>query len=402
MNHPVPFRLLRNQGVTAPRGFLASAVKSGIKPGKKDLVLVFSEQPAQAAAVFTTNAVKAAPVLISRSHVQGGLAQAIVANSGCANCCTGKAGLRNAMALVAAVADELSVPQQCVLTASTGMIGPQLPVEKMLPRVGSLVRALSADGGTDAAEGIMTTDTTRKQAAVRYREGGATVTVGGICKGAGMICPNMATMFCFLTTDAAIDSALLQEALSDAVAKTFNRINIDGDMSTNDTVFALANGMSQAPRITTRNAAYHRLQQAIEQLCNLFSCMIVADAEGATKTIAIEVRRASTHLLADRVARKISNSNLFKSAVYGANPNWGRIMAALGGVDPSIDPSVITLWLCGKKVFEHGEPCRTDARRMIALMSAKHIDVVVDLGSGQHGKCVLTCDLTPEYVHINQ
>lgn len=398
---------LKNKTVTAPEGFYAAGMHSGIKKSKdvKDLALVYSEIPASAAGVFTTNAFKAAPVLISMESLEKtqGMAQAIIANSGCANCCTGADGDANARSIACITADMLNIPQQFVLCASTGSIGTQLPVEDIFDAIPTLADEVSVKGGKDAAEAILTTDLCTKYTAVSYEQGKHTVKIGSICKGSGMICPNMATMLCFITTDAAITPELLHKALSSAVSTSFNKINVDGDMSTNDTVFALANGMSEAPVIDSEDSvAFKNFTKALTEVCDRLSYMIIADGEGATKTVEITVKGAPCADIADTAVFRISNSALYKCSVFGAKPGWGRIMAALGGVSEEFETDKVTINIAGFDVFKKGEPRAVDEKELKAALKKKHIKVCVDLGLGNFQDKMLTCDYSHGYIDINK
>lgn len=384
-------------GVTAPRGFLAAGAACGIKEEGPDLALVFSERPAAAAVLLTTNRVKAAPVILTAKHLADGTARAIVANSGGANACTGRDGYDDAVATCCEVAARLGITASDVAVASTGKIGVRLPLDKVLAGVAWLAENLKADGSGEAAEAILTTDTRRKECAVSIDIGGVEVRVGGIAKGAGMISPNMATMFAFITTDADIEPGLLRETLAAAVDVSFNRITVDGDMSTNDTVICLANGMSGARRMEAGHASYEAFAAALEAVCVRLAREIVMDGEGATKFVEVAVRGASSDEEALEAARAIADSNLIKTALYGESPNWGRIMAALGSSPTPFEPGEVSATVGGEKVIERG----MIVSRRKEVLEPQEIRMEVVLGGGGGSATVWTCDLTPAYVEVN-
>jgi len=389
-------------GVTAPAGFRASGVACGIKAnGKPDLSLLVSDTAASAAAVFTTNVAQAAPILVSREHLQqaGGTARAVVINSGCANACTGEDGLRDARDMTRLTAEALQCPQPEVLVASTGVIGVKLPMAKVAAGVRSATAALSPDGGGNAARGIMTTDPFSKEAAVEAAVRGGTFRVGGMAKGSGMIEPMMATMLGFVTTDAAVEPALLQRALKAAVDETFNAISVDGECSTNDCVFALANGASG---VHLGEDDYPALVAALKQVCEPLAIDIVRGGEGATKLIRVSVSDARTREEARQVARTIANSPLVKTAVHGADPNWGRIVAASGRAGVQFDINRATVHVGGILLFEHGLPHDDAAAGAGEHFKEDTVEIVVSLGTGGHAAATIYgCDLSAEYVKIN-
>jgi glutamate N-acetyltransferase/amino-acid N-acetyltransferase len=381
--------------VTAPRGFRAAGIAAGIKAsGKKDMALIVSEPPATVAAVFTTNQVKAAPVILSMRHAKSGKACAIVANSGNANACT-KDGTIHARAMAVAVARRLGCPENRVLVCSTGRIGVNLPIVKVEGGIKKLLGVLSPKGGMAAAQAIMTTDTFAKEIAVQFKAGGKTIRVGGIAKGAGMIQPKMATMLSFITTDAAIPRATLQKALTRAVNQSFNRITIDGDTSTNDTVILLANGVAGAPPLA-------KFQEALDYVCLELAKMIVRDGEGVTKFVTINVRGARTDRDAEFAARAVANSVLVKTSWCGGDPNWGRILDALGYSRAKVRADLVEVAYDGVPAAHGNMAAHTlliKLKRVVAQPTFT-IDIHLHLGRGQ---CTMhTCDLTEKYVELNK
>ncbi len=390
-------------GVTAVPGILAGGVAAGVKPGgKKDLALIYSPTPARAAAAFTSNQVKGAPVLVSMEHARGGIAQAIVASSGCANVCTGEQGIRDAREIAKLVGDSLRVPANHVLIASTGVIGVPLPMDRIRAAVPRLVKALSPQGGRAAAEAITTTDTRPKEAALRVEVNGRPVTIGGIAKGAGMIEPNLATMLCFITTDAVIATPELQRALKGAVERSFNRITVDGDQSTSDTVAVLANGLAENAPLERGGRGLRQFSRGLEALTARLAAMLVADGEGVTRLVTIVVRGAATRREALLAARSVANSLLVKTAINGQDPNWGRIMMALGKSPARVDQNRVAIAFDDEVVVEQGvlkEGTRLD--RIREMMGKRAYAITIDLGLGRGEDRVLTCDLSEEYVRIN-
>jgi glutamate N-acetyltransferase / amino-acid N-acetyltransferase len=389
-----------------PRGFSFSSAACGLKKSGLDLGLLVSETPAAAAAMFTTNRVQAAPVRLSQIHLRRSRRnmRAVVVNSGNANCCTGSDGYSASKMTSRRVSQELAAidPSQ-VLVCSTGVIGLPLRVEKILKAVPDLVRARSskAEAFTQFTRAIMTTDTRPKWAAANCRIGGKTVRILGCCKGAGMIQPNMATMLAFLATDAAISPACLSRALRSAVAGTFNAITVDGDTSTNDTVAILANGESGARRIATENAAFKAFRAALEKVCRALALKIVEDGEGAQRVIEIEVRGAPSDRAGAQIARTIANSPLVKTALAGADPNWGRILAAAGRAGVPFDFKLVDIKLAGILVCRRGGEHPFSERAAHKKMLAKYVPIVVEMHSGKGTARMWTCDFTGEYVNIN-
>ena len=390
-------------GVTAPRGFTAAAVHAGIKAraGVLDLTVVAAEQASAAAGLFTTNLAQAAPVLVSKDHLHrsGGLARAVVINSGCANACTGDAGMADAARMAAEVAAVLGCPAEQVLVASTGVIGVNLKIEAVAAGIRSAASSLAPGTGSDVARAIMTTDPFPKEHAVRVETARGAFVVGGTAKGSGMIEPNMATMIAMLTTDARVPPALLRRALTESARDTFNAITVDGECSTNDTLFALASGSSG---VAIDEADYDVLLEAFLAVSRPLAVDIVRGGEGATKLIAITVRDARTRDDARQVARTIANSPLVKTAVHGADPNWGRIVAAAGRAGVAFDIQRATVRVGDVLLFEHGLPHDDAASRAAEHLRGRDIRIDVSLGAGGSAAATIwTCDLTAEYVRIN-
>lgn len=390
-------------GVTAARGFRAAGVHCGVKKAKKDLCLLVSDRPAAGAAVLTTNRVQAAPILVVREQLASSpVTRAIVVNSGNANACTGDRGTRDAWTMAETAARELGIAREQVLVSSTGVIGQFLPMEAITAGIGEAARALSPEGGADAAEAILTTDTFSKQCAVSYEAGGVTITLGGMAKGSGMIAPNMATMLAFVTTDAAVDAGVLRTALRRAADRSFNRISVDGDTSTNDMVVVLANGASGAAGIRSENdPAYAPLYGALEHVLIALSKMIVVDGEGATKFVEVRVTGARSEGEAVQAARAVANSNLVKTAIHGEDANWGRILAAVGYSGIDFDPALVEIHFDDVPILRKNydiDFSEEDARR---VLSKKEIRVTVDLHQGNASAFFWTCDLSKEYVAIN-
>ena len=387
-------------GVTAAQGFLASGVSAGIKRSRKpDLALVVSETPAIAAAVFTLKRVQAAPVRLSARRVRRGAARAVLLNSGCANCLTGSAGLRDALQLGRSAARAADLNESDVLLASTGLIGRRLPVARMERAVPKLVEGLSRAHHRAAAEAILTTDLKPKEAAVEARIDGRICRVGGMAKGAGMIAPSMATMLCVITTDAAVSAGLLRELLRDVTEETFNRITVDGDMSTNDTVFALANGRSGV--MIREGAALRMFARMLFEVSAKLATQIVKDGEGASRLMEVQVVGARTDAEARLCARMVANSPLVKTMLAGGDPNVGRIAAAVGASTARFDAEKLELFVGKQRVVARGEIVRIGSGTLRALLTQPRVVVRIDLHAGRAESLMLTCDLTQEYVRIN-
>jgi len=389
-------------GVTSAQGFVAAGVHCGIKAQKKDLALVVSRVPAAAAGVFTTNKVKAAPVLLDMERVRSGQGQAILLNSGNANACTGEQGMRDAREMARIAAEHLQLVEDIVYICSTGPIGVPLPMDVIRRGIPEAVRHLGADG-TAAAEAILTTDTVSKTGAVQVTVGSQLVTVGGMSKGAGMIHPQMATTLSVLTTDAAVAPAVLNSVLRRAADASFNRITVDGDRSTNDTILIFANGEAGAPEITGPGEALDAFQAALDVLTDGLARAVARDGEGATKLIEITVAGAQTDEDAERAARSVANSLLVKTSIHGAVASWGRIMAAVGYSGVEVEPDRIAVKIGPVMVAERGAGVGGPERLEEAgeHLAGESVQVAVDLGLGRGEAVVWTCDISEEYVKEN-
>jgi glutamate N-acetyltransferase/amino-acid N-acetyltransferase len=389
-------------GVAAPEGFQAGSVHSGIKAAASalDLTVIAAESTASAAGIFTTNLAQAAPVQVSRQHLQrtDGWARAVVINSGCANACTGDDGLAHAIQMATDTAVAIGCRPEEVLVASTGVIGVKLPIDRVLSGIRKAVGLLDRTGGAAAARAIMTTDPSPKEHAVTVRTSRGSFTVGGMAKGAGMIEPNMATMIGLLTTDAQVSPAILRKALGASARDTFNAITVDGECSTNDTLFALASGESG---VAIDDETYPALLDGLLAVSRELAVAIVRGGEGATKLVAITVGGARTIDEARQVARTIANSPLVKTAVHGADPNWGRIVAAAGRSGVAFDINALSVHVGGTVLFENGRPHDDLAPVAAQHLKGKTIQIDVSLGSGPASATVWTCDLSAEYVRIN-
>ena len=396
-------------GVTAAEGFQAAAAVAGIKyQGRSDMAMVYSEKPCKAAGTFTTNVVKAAPVKwdqkIVYSHQE---AQAIVCNSGIANACTGEEGLGCCKETAKAAAEALGIPMESVLVASTGVIGMQLPIQKLTDGVKVMSPDLSGslEAGNLAAKAIMTTDTVEKEAAVQVEIGGKTVTVGGMCKGSGMIHPNMCTMLGFVTTDVNISKELLQEALSADVQDTYNMVSVDGDTSTNDTVLLLANGMAGNPEITEKNQDYHIFCEALNYVNTTLAKKIAGDGEGATALFEVKVIGAKSKEQAVALSKSVVTSSLTKAAIYGHDANWGRILCAMGYSGADFDPEKVDLYFesrAGKiKIIENGVSTGYSEEEATKILSEDAVTAIADIKMGDCTATAWGCDLTYDYVKIN-
>ena len=396
-------------GVTAPKGFQAAGLYAGIKKGhKKDMAMIFSEAPCRAAGVFTTNVVKAAPVKWDYKVVhESKFAQAVVVNSGVANACTGEEGYACCRETAGEAGKLLGIPEDAVLVASTGVIGAQLPMDTIKAGVGMLVPALGS-GREDAAleaEAIMTTDTKPKEVAVELSIGGKTVRMAGMCKGSGMIHPNMATMLCFVVTDAAISRPLLQKALSDDVVDTFNMISVDGDTSTNDSVLLLANGLAGNPEITEENEDYARFCEGLRLVMTELSKKIAGDGEGATCLFEVTVKGAATKEDARILAKSVVTSSLTKAAIFGHDANWGRILCALGYSGVMFDPEQVDIWFESSagtlKIVENGVSTGYSEEEATKILSQEEVTAICDIKAGDASATAWGCDLSFDYVKIN-
>lgn len=396
---------LSTDEIVCPQGFLASAVAAGVKKadGKLDLGLLYSTRPSIAAARFTTNVVKAAPLLLSQAHLErsGGEIRAIIVNSGNANACTGEAGMKVARRMAELGSRILDISTHQLLVASTGVIGVQLPVERLESQGGALKDGLKPEAIGDVAKAIMTTDTVRKVCSAEVLIAGKPVWVSGMTKGAGMIQPNMATTLAFVLTDAMITRSLLEEALTEACDKSYNRITVDGDTSTNDTLAVIANGASGCPLIDEKNDHYNAFAAALTQVCQSLAQQIVRDGEGATKFLEIHVQGADSEAHATQIARSIANSPLFKTAMAGEDANWGRILCAAGYSGVSFDPNRTDIHIGSLPVCENGMGLRFDESQAKQILQQHDIRISLNLKSGTASSTVWTCDLTTEYIHIN-
>lgn len=396
-------------GVTAAAGFQAAWTAAGIKyRGRDDMALIYSEAPCTAAGTFTTNIVKAAPVKWDQQMVGSSPhVHAVVVNAGIANACTGAEGYSYCKATAEAAAEALNIPAETVLVASTGVIGMQLPMERITAGVKAMAPLLdeSLESGACAAGAIMTTDTKKKEAAVRFEVGGKTVTVGGMCKGSGMIHPNMCTMLSFVTTDIAISKELLQEALSEDIQDTYNMISVDGDTSTNDTVLLLANGMAGNEKITERNQDFKAFQKALNYVNETLSKMIAGDGEGCTALFEVKVVGAGTKQQAKVLAKAVITSNLTKAAIFGHDANWGRILCAMGYSGAPFDPEKVDLYFesaAGRmKIIEDGVAVDFCEEQAAKILSKPKVTAIADVKMGDEEATAWGCDLTFDYVKIN-
>ena len=393
----------KHRGITSPLGFQAAGIHCGIKKSDLlDLSLCVSDVSGPIAGVFTKNRMVAAPVLLDRYHLRFRRGRAIIVNSGNANACTGKQGLVAAKAMATAVAEQLSIPVHQVFVGSTGVIGRVLPIDRITAAVPTLVARLSIPGGDQAAQAILTTDLRPKTVARQAKIGGHIVTIGGMAKGSGMIHPNMATMLAYLTTDAAIAPAALRSALKSAVDQSFNCITVDGDTSTNDTVLCLANGLAKNRPIQRGTKPYRDFERLLADAAQELALMICRDGEGVTKVVTIRVQGAATATAAKRVADTIATSNLVKTALFGEDANWGRIMAALGRSGVAIDPDKVTMRFDDIVMVERGVGMGLEAEQKIAqVFKHKEFTVTVHLGQGHAHAHMWTTDLSYDYVRIN-
>ena len=398
-------------GITAAKGFKAASFAAGIKyEGRTDMAMVYSEKPCSVAGTFTKNVFKAAPVLWDQDVVYNTKsAQAVVVNSGIANACTGEEGLSICKASAAAVSKCLDIAENTVLLGSTGVIGMQIPVDKIVAGIEGLVPRLdgSIEAGNEAARAIMTTDTHEKEIAFEVELGGKSVKIGGMSKGSGMIHPNMCTMLGYISTDASIDSSLLQKALSEIVEETFNMISVDGDTSTNDTLLVLANGMAENPNISEENEDYKTFYEALHAVCLHLAKEMAADGEGATKLVESVVLGADTKENARILAKSVVCSSLTKAAMYGCDANWGRELCALGYSGVQFDPSKVEMWFetgDGSKkmlIFTNGAGTDYSEEEASKLLSDKHVRIISDMHMGNEQATAYGCDLTYDYVKIN-
>lgn len=385
--------------IASPKGFKATGLHAGLKKEKKDLGVIFSEVPANAAAVYTTNQVKAAPIFVTKEAMTNQKIQAVVVNSGIANACTGTLGLENAKEMQALTGLHLGVSQENVAVASTGVIGKQLPMET----VESGINQIDLQNQEPYAfhEAILTTDTATKEIVVTDEINGQTVTMAGVAKGSGMIHPNMATMLAFITTDAQISEILLQEMLADKTETTFNQITVDGDTSTNDMVLLLANGLAENPMIEKNTEAYKKFLEMFQLVSETLAKMIAKDGEGATKLIEVQVVGALNETEARLVAKKVVGSSLVKTAMFGEDPNWGRIICAVGYAGSHTDPEKIDMWIGNQQLLKHSQPQEFDEITMKQTLEKEKICITVDLNIGEQSGKAWGCDLTYKYVEVN-
>lgn len=399
-------KIIQDGNATSAKGFLAAGVKAGIKAsGNYDMALIYSEVPAVAAGAFTRNAVRAAPVTLSEIHVKSDNVQAIIVNSGNANACTGDEGYRNAESMCKLVAGRLNVAQDAVLVASTGIIGVQLPMEKVNVGIDQVVDALSIDG-TIATKAIMTTDLTEKNIAVELEIQGKTVTIGGIAKGSGMIHPNMGTMLGFITTDIAIEKSLLQRAFLASVDESYNMVSVDGDVSTNDTAIILANGLAGNDMINVEtDAGYEQFVEALRFVNQTLAMKIAEDGEGATKLIETKVFGAKTVEDARKVAKSVIGSSLVKTAIFGGDANWGRILCAVGYSSADMVANKIEIFMKGGdakiQIVANGAGIAFDGELLAQIFAEKKVEIEIDLNNGEAVATAWGCDLSYDYVKIN-
>ena len=390
-------------GITAVQGIRAAGVHAGIKAADaKDMTLIVTDAPAAAAGVFTKNSVTAAPVLVCREHLSDGHAQAVIVNSGNANACTGEVGMANARRMAAATAEQLGVDANLVLVSSTGVIGQQLPMDKIESGIQAATSALSTEGGSDAAEGIMTTDTHPKSVSIEVEIDGAPVRIAGIAKGSGMIAPNMATMLSYLTTDARINAETLQTALNRVVDDTYNLLTVDTDRSTNDTVLILATGRAGNANIVEADGEnYEAFCDGLLFVCTELVKMLARDGEGATKLVEVVVKHAKNRHDAEKAARAVAESPLVKTAVFANDANWGRIMMAIGKSGAEFDPYQVDVWLADYRLVKNGMDAGYDEDKATALFAQDPVRITVDLRAGDTEVTMWTCDYSYDYIRIN-
>jgi glutamate N-acetyltransferase/amino-acid N-acetyltransferase len=388
-------------GVTAPLGFRAAGVAAGIKRDGPDLALLVADAPCTAAGVFTRNLAQAAPVLVCREHLVSGRARAVVVNAGCANAGTGEGGLADAREMAEIVADTVGCRLEEVLVASTGVIGVRLPMDRVRGGISEAARRLSRQGGKDAARAIMTTDTRPKQVTVDFPVGDAMCAVGGMAKGAGMIAPNLATLLAFFTTDAAVPAPLLRRALGEAIGDSLNRITVDGDTSTNDCALLLASGARPAPAIGGEGRDYDAFREALGEAAQGLAEMLVRDGEGVTRIARVQVEGARSAADADRIARTVAESPLVKTALHGGDPNWGRILAAVGRAGVPLDVRRVSLFIGDVHVAEGGAARDYDEATAAEAMREDPVRFLVRLGEGEASGWMWTSDLSRGYVDVN-
>jgi glutamate N-acetyltransferase/amino-acid N-acetyltransferase len=396
-------KTLKDGGVTSALGFRAAGVACGIKGrGEKDLALILSDVPSEAAATFTTNVVKAAPVKLSMRHVRNGKMRGVVINSGCANACTGVGGIADAKAMVEHAAEKSDTRPGAWLVCSTGRIGTRLPLDKIRRGIEKALAKLGPENGVEAAKAIMTSDTRRKEFAMRFKVDGRKVTIGGMAKGAGMIHPNMATMLCVITTDACIDRTTLKSCVEEAVDYSFNRISVDGDTSTNDTVIVLANGASGTNLLKSFHPQLPLFKKTLTHVMRKLARMIVEDGEGITRVVDVVVKGAASDQDARAAALAVAKSELVKTSWTGGDPNWGRIMCALGYSGARVREEMVEIYYDGLLAVANGQPSKTPVAKLRKLLQKSKFTITIHLHAGMGEYSILTTDLTEEYVRINK
>lgn len=391
------------EGITYPLGIKAAGINCGIRLNKKDLALIYSDKLADAVAMYTTNKFKAAPLVVTEKNLSlsGGKLKAVLINSGIANACTGEKGLKDAWETVSYVSQGLNIKKEHVAVFSTGKIGEFLPLNKIKAGVEKVISGLDYAGGEEAAEAILTTDTRKKEVAVNFVLGGKEVRIGGMAKGSGMINPHMATMLGLVTSDVSINLDLLKSALRQVVEKTFNMISVDGDTSTNDMVIVMANGLAENRMMEEKDDNYYKFYQALYFVLEYLAKCIAKDGEGATKMIEVEVKNALSFAEAKKVAKAVINSPLVKTAIFGNDPNWGRILAAVGYCGAEVVADKVDLYL-KEKIVENGQPLKFSRQNIHEYLgSSKEIKIVIDLKMGEENATAWGCDLTYDYVKIN-
>ena len=388
-------------GVTAPKGYLAAGIHCGIKKQKLDLAVIYSTTPAAGAGVFTTNKVKAAPLLVTMDNLARGQAQAVVVNAGNANACTGEQGLADAREMINLLAAGLNINPWEVVVTSTGVIGVPLPMDKVRSGIGEAISQLSPQGGAKAAEAIMTTDTFAKELAISFEINGVEAKMGAMAKGSGMIHPNMATMLGFITTDVSIEAGALQKALQEATAQSFNMITVDGDTSTNDMVTIMANGLAGNREIKVGTPEFMVFQEALNHVAVQLAKLIAKDGEGATKLLEVQVKNAKTLADARKGALAIAKSSLVKTAIFGEDANWGRILCALGYSGADFDPAKVDIAIGDEMMAINGAGLAFDEGRAKEILSEKQVTIYVDLKDGIEQAIAWGCDLSYDYVKIN-
>lgn len=396
------FKWIDNGGSTSAKGFKACGVAAGIKANRTDMAMLLSDRASTCAGLFTSNRVAAAPVVLDRERAAKGKCRGVVVNAGCANACTGQKGFADAVEMARLAAETVGIPEEEMLVSSTGTIGRRLPMQRIADGIKLAKDALSYDGGAAAARAIMTTDTKPKEVALKVKIGGVDVTIGGMCKGAGMICPNLATMLCYITTDAAVGAKDLRAALKAAADNSFNRITVDGDQSTNDTLVVFANGAAGGKVLTPAQDDFALFTEALSEVAKALAMKIVEDGEGATKFVTVAVEKAASDEDALRAARAVANSPLFKTACFGADPNWGRVICAVGYSGAQVDDMKTEIYFDDVCVYDKGEVADATAQAKLAeVMAQRAFTVTVKLNLGEGADAVYTSDFSYDYVKIN-